>query len=186
VTRRDADVSERAPVGPSGGEPPRGGNRAVRWIIGVFLLCATGVAVWGGFVAAGTRATAARTDLEVRQMAWVLLSAAVRDGRFPQSESELIGAAALPALAEIPPDPLSPPAWPSLREEALEGRPVPEAPLREILTRVRVAFDGDGPPRVAVAGLPTRLRTLPLVNGWIAAFADAHPDTLAAPPGSGD
>jgi hypothetical protein len=179
-------VSERAPVGPPGGEPPRGGNAAVRWIIGAFLLCAIGVAVWGGFVAAGTRATAERTDLEVRHMAWVLLSAAVRDGRFPQSESELIGAAALPVLAEIPPDPLSPPAWPARREEALEGRPVPEAPVREILTRVRVVFEGDGPPRVAVAGLPTRLRTLPLVNGWIDAFANTYPDTLAPPLAPGD
>lgn len=163
----------------SSGTPPAGGdNRTVRVIVLVFLACFLAVAVWGAMVVSETRGIAERTDREVRFVAWLLLAAADRDGRFPPDEPALLAAAAM----GIPESVAEGEGWPATALEAWANLPPPDADLAEILARVRVEFSRGEPPRVAVAGLPTRLRTLPLVNEWIAAYADAHRDALIASP----
>lgn len=159
------------PPGPAGAG---GDNRKVRVIVLVFLACFVAVAVWGASVVSQTRRTADRTDREVRLVGWLLLSGAAREGRFPASEAELRMAAAAGPAASVP----SGEGWPGTAMEAWGGLAPPEAPIAEILTRIRVEFPRGEPPRVSVAALPTRLRTVPLVNEWIRSYAEAHPATL--------
>lgn len=147
--------------------PDAASPRTVKVLIGGFLVAAIAVTIWGFFVVGEARRTAARTDLEVRAMAWTLLAVAARDGAMPESEAALLDAAGRPRPDSIEP---AGAGFPTTRAAAGLSADASDLDLPSAFERVRVVFAAGSPPRVVVVGLPTENGTLDEVNGWIEAW----------------
>lgn len=151
--------------------PDAASPRTVKVLIGSFLVAAIAVTIWGFLVVGEARRTAARTDEEVRAMAWLLLAVAARDGAMPESEP-----AFLDAVGRASPDTIEPAGagFPTTRRAAGVSEEVADLDLPAAFERVRVVFAAGSAPRVVVVGLPTENGTLDEVNAWLEAWVEAR------------
>ncbi len=145
------------------------GTTFVRVFFVFFAVALVVVAIWGWTVMQGVRRTAARTDAQMRTLAWASLTYAAVHGAFPSSAADLEQFGPGPeSMPVAPPDGAA--SWPMARADALHG--IAPADLTESFRAIVVTFGTDPgmPPFLKPDGLPTMVGTSDEVNGWLAAF----------------
>jgi hypothetical protein len=152
---------------------------------GFFLFFGVSVvtaAIWGWWVVQGVRATAARTDTQMRTLAWATMAYAdANEGFFPTSAESLKSVGVGPESITLAP-PGGDAGWPVSRAEALRG--AAPADLDSSLKVILVAWGPDSsvPPYFKPDGLPTLVGTNTEVNGWLDAMRKRSPqDETPAP-----
>jgi hypothetical protein len=153
-------------------------NRRVFTIILLVLVFAwIGTAIFGFFIVRNVRETAARTDGNMRALAWAaIVFACEHEGRFPVDEEELFSVGTLPD--SIPCVPVEEGAWPVTLEHALGSAKVPDLVTAARDLQLHFSSEGTLPPVVGNNGLPTQLGTQDEIRGWLRAFDEASTGTV--------
>jgi hypothetical protein len=139
-------------------------------------------AVWGWNVVQGVRVVAARTDTQMRTLAWAAMAYAdANDGLFPTSNEALKSFGVGPDTIRLAPGE-SDGRWPTTRAIALKD--APPAELDASFRAVVVSWGPDPtiPPYLKPDGLPTLIGTNEEVNGWLDAMRKRQGGPTPAPP----
>ncbi len=149
-----------------------------RWFAVLFLSLAVGAFYFGWFVTRNVRADAKQTDIQLRSVAWAILSYSAVNNVMPTSQEAFV------QFISTHPQCLTAPRrageWPAT-QEAAQASVAPTDISAAVTGRIEVIWPPTGnlTPVLQVRGRPSGMGTIEQVNGWLQNWN--HDAAVAAP-----
>ena len=137
-----------------------------RWFAVIFISLSVTAFYFGWFVTRNVRGDAKQTDIQLRSVAWAIMSYSVANNAMPTSQVEFVKF--ISEHVECLSAPRRAGEWPASQEDAQAGV-VPADISAAVAGRIEVIWPPTGnlTPVLQVRGRPSGLGTIEQVNGWL-------------------
>jgi len=137
-----------------------------RWFALIFISLSVTAFYFGWFVTRNVRGEAKQTDIQLRSVAWAIMSYSVANNAMPTSQEEFVKF--ISEHVECLSAPRRAGEWPASQEAAQAGV-VPADISAAVAGRIEVIWPPTGnlTPVLQVRGRPSGVGTIEQVNGWL-------------------